>query len=40
MVGYYKTKLKKSFFFEKIFVFYKIYIVCRKKMFLYENKVL
>ena len=27
-----KTKLKKNFFFEKIFVFfYKIYIICRKK---------
>ena len=35
-----KTKLKKKFFFEKIFLFYKIYIICREKMFLYRKKVL
>ena len=33
-----KLSWKKFFFFEKIFVFYKIYIICRKKMFLYGKK--
>ena len=36
-----KTKLKKKhFFFEKIYAFYKIYIICRKKCFYMEKKVL
>ena len=36
-----KTKLKEIYFsLEKIFVFDKIYIICRKKMFLYEKRVL
>ena len=36
-----KTKLKKKFFFWKnICVFYKIYIICRKKCFYMEKKVL
>ena len=29
-----KLSWKKNFFFEKIFVFYKIYIICRKKKFI------
>ena len=33
-----KTKLKKKFFFEKIFVFYKTYIICRKKCFNVEKR--
>ena len=36
-----KTTLKKTsfFFFEKIFVFYKTYIICRKKCFYMEKKI-
>ena len=34
-----KTKLKKNFFWKNICVFYKIYIICRKKCF-YMEKVL
>ena len=34
-----KIKLKKKFFFEKN-VFYKIYIICRKNVFIWEKKVL
>ena len=33
-----KLSWKKNFFFEKIFVFYKIYIICRKKCFYMEKK--
>ena len=33
-----KNKLKKHFFFEKNFSFYKIYIICRKKKFYMEKK--
>ena len=33
-----KTRLKKNFFFEKIFVFYKIYVICRINMFLFGKK--
>ena len=37
----YKTKLKKKlFFFEKIFVFYKICVICRKKCFYMEKNIL
>ena len=33
-----KTNLKKKLFFEKIFVFYKIYITCRKNVFIWKKK--
>ena len=35
-----KLSKKKSFFFEKIFVFYKIYVICRKKCFYMKKKFL
>ena len=33
-----KLSWKKNIFFGKIFVFYKIYIICRKKCFYMEKK--
>ena len=37
-----KLRWKKKLFFKKknICVFYKIYIICRKKIFLYQTKIL
>ena len=33
-----KLSLKKKIFFEKIFVFYKIYIICTKNVFIWKKK--